>query len=1026
MNLEKEDAPAQNELLGELGHVDIGSHDYQLPSASSSVVFHEIDEKLTGRTSHSTILMHQRKYALELISELGLRVAKPATTPLEANIKLTTKEVDDYVNKDISNDSLVDKIAYQKIIGKLLYLAITRPDISFSVQTKSIPTSGKTTTLKRQHSRIVRLAACPNSRKSVTGFLVKLGDSLISWKSKKQNSISRSSAEAEYRRLASTTPELTWIVRLFKELGAQVRLPIQVNTDSKTAMQIVANPVFHERTKHIEIDCHFVREKIQQGMIKTEYVPTKHQQTDILTEGLYRTQHEYLCSKLGMLNIFAPHSLGGSIEDTTVQRRRSLSMHPSQVPGLGASGAVNAVMLLDIFLFPRKTLYFDFIIPIPAILLVKLANTFYATGHYIIQGIFIIGKDVLRILEGDTQISGSAHLGGAVMAAIAWARVVGFLDAKIVGVRNETIREKVGVTPVECKMREARLIWFGHVKRRGMDAPVRRCERLTLDGFRRGRGRPKKYWGEVIRRDNEQLQLTEDMTLDRKFMPNVIQGTNYMFASYTPQLPQPAGKMTRTLGYEWASRTLDSVGSKEDDLGYEWWVPLILEGTTGMDSLIPLTRFWIDNGVSLGIDIGIGADTIMPRQSGTQENSSIPSGDDVGTELRKTKMEEFVNLKQGKMPVKKYALKFHQLSRYGLNLVYDMKAGMRKFNSRISQDLILLSKTALLIKDMDISRVPNIRRVGLSRFLHALLSSFVVVFIGDFVMKEGIALIASSSASTPSGVASVFAPISGIGTGQNRLYALKSRQDLRHHLMSLLESIVRVHSEGDKSQAKDMVGASQGLRYEFHYHPGKVNVVADTLRRLSMESLPHVEKGKWELEVVRLFLGAETKKKQVLDPILTKIKSNVGGKKVIMVFEISGDGTLWYQGRLCGPNVDDFQQSILAEAHELRYVVYPSSTKMYHDLKEIISGMGVMRFGKKGKLSPRFIGPYAILQMVGNVAYELELPYGLSFIHSVFYVSLLKKCLGDPSSVVLLEGLGISDCLSYEEVPVKILDRQVR
>ncbi|KAF3678964.1 hypothetical protein FXO38_02986 [Capsicum annuum] len=75
----------------------------------------------------------------------------------------------------------------------------------------------------------------------------------------------------------------------------------------------------------------------------------------------------------------------------------------------------------------------------------------------------------------------------------------------------------IGVTSVECKMREARLRWFGHVKRRGMDAPVRRCERLALDGFRRGRGRPKKYWGEVIRRDMEQLQLTEDMTLDWKF-----------------------------------------------------------------------------------------------------------------------------------------------------------------------------------------------------------------------------------------------------------------------------------------------------------------------------------------------------------------------------------------------------------------------------------------------------------------------------------------------------------------------------
>ncbi|PHT63712.1 UDP-glucose:glycoprotein glucosyltransferase [Capsicum annuum] len=83
-------------------------------------------------------------------------------------------------------------------------------------------------------------------------------------------------------------------------------------------------------------------------------------------------------------------------------------------------------------------------------------------------------------------------------------------------VRNEIIREKVGVVSVEDKMREVRLRWFGHVMRRGMDAPVRRCERLALDGFKRGRDRPKKYWREVIKRDMEQLQLTEDMTLDRK------------------------------------------------------------------------------------------------------------------------------------------------------------------------------------------------------------------------------------------------------------------------------------------------------------------------------------------------------------------------------------------------------------------------------------------------------------------------------------------------------------------------------
>ncbi|KAF3684201.1 hypothetical protein FXO37_01445 [Capsicum annuum] len=86
--------------------------------------------------------------------------------------------------------------------------------------------------------------------------------------------------------------------------------------------------------------------------------------------------------------------------------------------------------------------------------------------------------------------------------------------------------KKVRVTLVEDKMREGRLGWFGNVMRRNTDAPVRRCERLALDGFRRSRGGPKKYWKEVIKHDMEQLQLTEDMTLNRKGtnIENLAQG----------------------------------------------------------------------------------------------------------------------------------------------------------------------------------------------------------------------------------------------------------------------------------------------------------------------------------------------------------------------------------------------------------------------------------------------------------------------------------------------------------------------
>ncbi|WMV30964.1 hypothetical protein MTR67_024349 [Solanum verrucosum] len=87
---------------------------------------------------------------------------------------------------------------------------------------------------------------------------------------------------------------------------------------------------------------------------------------------------------------------------------------------------------------------------------------------------------------------------------------------------------------------------------------------------------------------------------------------------------------------------------------------------------------------------------------------------------------------------------------------------------------------------------------------------------------------------------------------------------------------------------------------------------------------------------------------------------------------------------------------------------------------------GVMRFGKNEKLSPRYIGPYRISKRVGNVAYELELLQELAVVHPVFHISMLKKCMGDPSLIIPTEDIGINDTLSYEEITVQILDCQVR
>ncbi|KAE8672369.1 hypothetical protein F3Y22_tig00111843pilonHSYRG00119 [Hibiscus syriacus] len=258
--------------------------------------------------SKEGILINQRKYALELIEESGMSGSKPARTPFEQNVRLTTSKYDELRTK-------------------------REPDITFAVHYLSQFMQQPKESHLHSALRIVRYikgnpgqgilmdsngnceiraycdsdwAACPVSRRSVSGFCIKLGNSLISWKSKKQNVVARSSAEAEYRSMVVTTAELTWLNGLANELGLERKCPVKLYCDNKAALQIAANPVYHKRTKHIEIDCHFIREKIQEGFIKTEFVSSSEQLADIFTKALGVQQHEYLVSKLGMKNIFHP------------------------------------------------------------------------------------------------------------------------------------------------------------------------------------------------------------------------------------------------------------------------------------------------------------------------------------------------------------------------------------------------------------------------------------------------------------------------------------------------------------------------------------------------------------------------------------------------------------------------------------------------------------------------------------------------------------------------------------------------
>ena len=142
-------------------------------------------------------------------------------------------------------------------------------------------------------------------RSSTSGYCVFVGGNLVSWKSKKQGVVSRSSAESEYRAMTHSMCEIMWLHQLLMEVGIKTVVLAKLWYANQAALHIALNLVYHERTKHIEIDCHFVLEKIQLGLISTGYVKTEEQLGDIFTKALSGDRVSYLCNKLGMIDIYA-------------------------------------------------------------------------------------------------------------------------------------------------------------------------------------------------------------------------------------------------------------------------------------------------------------------------------------------------------------------------------------------------------------------------------------------------------------------------------------------------------------------------------------------------------------------------------------------------------------------------------------------------------------------------------------------------------------------------------------------------
>ena len=248
----------------------------------------------------------------------------PSPTPMAHTLRLTADK-----GKRLNEE---EATSYRRLVGRLIYLTNTRPDIAYAVNHLSHFVSAPTNIHSQAAYHVLKYlkaspgagiflhnnipvqikaysdsdwATCPETRKSITGFCVYLGETLISWKSKKQQTISRSSSEAEYRALAATTCEIRWLAYLLQDLRIPFIQPALLYCDSQSAIQIAHNQVFHERTKHIEIDCHVVREKLNQRLIKLLPVSSSMQTADFFTKPLPPKMFKTLYSKLGMKNIYS-------------------------------------------------------------------------------------------------------------------------------------------------------------------------------------------------------------------------------------------------------------------------------------------------------------------------------------------------------------------------------------------------------------------------------------------------------------------------------------------------------------------------------------------------------------------------------------------------------------------------------------------------------------------------------------------------------------------------------------------------
>jgi hypothetical protein len=250
----------------------------------------------------ASLVLSQRQYTLEILERAGMTACKPCSTPVNTQAKRSS-----------DGSPVPESTLYRNLVGALHYLTFTRPNITYTVQVclyMHDPREPHLTVVKRiiryrhgivdlelfvarassPHTLTVYTdadwAESPDTHRSTSGYVVFLSDCLISWSSKRQLTVSRSSAEAEYRVVANSVTKATWRHQLLLELHQPLQRAMVVYCDNMSVVCLSTNLVQHQHTKHVEIDLHFVRERVAASVVRVLHVPTTSQLVDIFTKGM--------------------------------------------------------------------------------------------------------------------------------------------------------------------------------------------------------------------------------------------------------------------------------------------------------------------------------------------------------------------------------------------------------------------------------------------------------------------------------------------------------------------------------------------------------------------------------------------------------------------------------------------------------------------------------------------------------------------------------------------------------------------